>query len=103
MSKTVRCDYDRRRPPALERVIWLLARAGYRLRWWSECRSPSGTGWHVECAVTPTPRSCLEVVALQLVLGSDVAREACNLTRARQVDTKRVRGWWARRWNVLYA
>lgn len=98
----LRCDYDGKRPPPLVRVCWLLARAGYRVQSLSERRSPGGQGWHVEVALTPAPRTCVEVVALQAVLGSDPAREACNVTRARMVDTKQVSRFWARRWNVLY-
>lgn len=98
----LRCDYDGRRPPRLTRACWLLARAGYRVRWWSERRSPGGKGWHVEIETVPAVRSAVEVVALQAVLGSDPAREACNVTRARQVERGEVDRYWSRRWNVLY-
>ena len=102
MIGPLRLDYDGRRPPKLTRAAWLLGRAGYRLDWWSECRSPGGKGWHVEAGLRPRPRTCVELVALQAVLGSDPAREACNVTRARMVDRRAVSPWWARRWNVLY-
>jgi hypothetical protein len=46
--------------------------------------------------------SALELVALQLLFGSDPLREACNLTRARLVDTRRVSAWWRARWNTFY-
>lgn len=98
----LRLDVDRRAPLPLGRMVWLLARAGYRLRWVSQRRSPSGRGWHVEALTRPAIRSCVEVAALQAVLGSDPARESCNVHRARMVDSGRVTGWWASRWNVLY-
>jgi len=99
----VRVDVDAgRKPLTAKQICWRLRRGGYRLRWLSQRRSPSGTGWHLELQVTPAPRSCFEAVALQSVLGSDLAHEACNLNRARMVETGQVRGWWAKRWNVLY-
>lgn len=87
---------------ALGRVAWLLQRAGFVPIVLGQTRSPSGRGWHVELDVAPTPTP-LEVVALQAILGSDRGREACNLHRARMIVGGRVRGWWAERWNVLYA
>lgn len=97
----LRLDIDRRREPvSLGRLCWLLRRAGYRLRWFSETRSPSGTGWHCEAATTPVIASRQELVALQAILGSDVAREACNLQRARTYSN--VSSYWRKRWNVLY-
>lgn len=83
-------------------LAWLCRRAGVTPAWLSQTRSPSGTGWHLEIAVDPPPRTAIEVTALQAILGSDRAREACNLTRARQVDAGDVSAWWAQRFNVLY-
>jgi hypothetical protein len=99
----LRLDVDRGyRPVSVGRLTWLLARAGYRPVYISQRRSPGGQGWHCEVAVTPVPRSAVLVTALQAILGSDRAREACNLQRARRVDGQRVAPWWRARWNVLY-
>lgn len=89
-------------PLSIGRLSTLLARAGYRLRWLSQRRSPGGRGWHIECAVTPRPRTAHETVLLQLLCGSDPGREAYNVSRARLVDTRRVGRYWRSRWNVLY-
>jgi hypothetical protein len=99
--EVIRIDVDHRRPLPLGRLAWLVTRAGYRLRWMTQRRSPSGRGWHCEIQVTPNPTP-LETVALQAILGSDRGREACNLSRARMVTGRRVPAWWASRWNVLY-
>lgn len=100
----LRLDIDAGRPlMTVHHMGWLLRRAGYRLRWLSQTRSPSGKGWHLEAQVSPTPRRAVEVVALQALLGSDPAREACNLQRARLVDAGRVPIFWRKRWNVLYS
>jgi len=99
----LRIDVDRgHRATSIPRLCWLLRRAGYRPRCLSQVRSPSGKGWHVEVEVSPQPRSLAELVALQVILGSDRAREACNLHRARMVEQGKVPAWWAKRWNVLY-
>lgn len=99
----LRLDVDApRRPLSVGRMAWLLRRAGYRLRWLSQRHSPGGKGWHLEVAVSPEPRLAVEVTALQTILGSDVAREACNLQRARLVDQGQVSRFWRQRWNVLY-
>lgn len=77
-----------------------LARAGYRRESYTCRRSPSGTGWHIEIAVTPQPQHPIEVVALQSILGSDPLRESCNLRRAHTFFG--VSKFWRNRWNVLY-
>lgn len=84
-------------------MCWLLRRAGYRVAWMMQTRSPGWKGWHLEIQVKPNPTNPLEVVALQVVCGSDVSREACNINRARMVLAGRVSPWWRERWNVLYA
>lgn len=100
----VRLDVDApRRPLTVGRLTWLLRRAGYRVEWLSQRRSPGGKGWHLEAALHPLPRSAVEVTALQAILGSDVAREACNLQRAKLVDRSQVSSFWRKRWNVLYS
>lgn len=99
----LRLDLDGgRRPLGLARVCWLLRRASLRPVWLSQRRSPGGKGWHVEVQVRPAPRTAMEVTALQAALGSDPAREACNVNRARMVDRGKVSRWWRHRWNVLY-
>ena len=50
----------------------------------------------------PTPFSPLEIVALQLLFGSDPIRECFNFHRARLVEAGQVSRFWARRWNNLY-
>lgn len=101
---TVKIDVDRgRRPVRIGRLCWLLRRAGYRVQWTSYRRSPSGTGWHQEIQTIPDITSAVEVTAVQAICGSDVAREACNLTRARHVDRGTVSPFWKERWNTLYA
>jgi hypothetical protein len=52
--------------------------------------------------VEPEPKTAVEVVALQLLFGSDPNREAYNLNRARLVDSGVVSDYWRERWNVLY-
>jgi hypothetical protein len=46
----------------------------------------------------------VEVVALQLLLGSDPLREAYYIARARAVDAGEVSRFWRqlKRWNVFY-
>ena len=98
----LRLDIDGKRPPSVERITYLLRRACYRPRWISQVRSPGGRGWHLEVAIQPTPRTAVEVTALQAILGSDRAREACNLHRAQMVDAGKVPSYWRKTWNVLY-
>lgn len=94
-------DVDKGMPvPTLGHLCLLLRRAGYRPVWVMQKRSRSGKGWHLVLRVSPLPRSPLEVVALQAILGSDVKREACNLQRARMLP--KMPRWAHRMWNVLY-
>lgn len=102
LSGLIKLDIDRgRRMPSDRKIDRRLARAGYQRVWITRKRSPSGKGWHVVLAVSPQPTDPREVVALQAVLGSDPAREACNLFRAKQIlanpDPVLVDAW-----NVLY-
>ncbi len=85
------------RVPSVGEVAWLLARAGVKAVAMQQRRSPGGKGWHVEIVVEPAPRTCMEVAALQAVLGSDVKREACNVNRARMVDGGKVPRYWQAR------
>lgn len=95
----VKVDWDGRAPS----VRWLvrrLHRAGYTMRAFGTRPSPSGRGWHGWLYLSPVPRSRGEIVALQLLVGSDPKREARNLYRARRMRgiPERMRSWW----NVLY-
>ena len=99
----IRLDYDADQVvPSMGRLAWLAKRAGVRLIALTQRHSPGGKGWHLIVTVLPPPRTCMEVVALQAVFGSDVKREACNINRARMVDSKQVSPYWRQRWNVLY-
>jgi len=102
LGVNVRVDWDQRAAPCLGVIVERLQRACRRLVWLSYRRSPSGRGWHLEARVRPGPRSAVEVVALQLLLGSDPKREAHNLNRARHVDAGDVPPFFRSRWNVLY-
>jgi hypothetical protein len=70
-------------------------------------RSPGGKGWHRVIRVRALdPRArwrAADRVAVQLLFGSDVWREAYTLHRARLVDARQVAPFWRSRWNVLYA
>lgn len=55
---------------------------------------------HLVIRLKPAPRSLLEKIALQLLCGSDRAREANNLRRARLL--RRMPGWARKTANVLY-
>lgn len=96
----VKVDWDKKRMPSIRRMEQLLVRAGYVPRSVEYRRSPSGTGWHVVFTVSPSPRSPYQVVALQLLLGGDVWREAVQLRRARAFG--KAPAWMRDRWNVLY-
>lgn len=100
----VKVDVDRGRPLSIRELVKRLARAHRRPVWLAQRRSPSGRGWHVVIRVCPLPRSACETVALQLLCGSDVYREAYNVQRARRVDGREVPRWWRHpdHWNVLY-
>lgn len=69
-----------------------------------ERRSPGGRGWHRWLVVRPAPRSPLEVVALQLLFGSDPYREAYLINRARRIEDGLVPREWCEpdMWNVFY-
>jgi hypothetical protein len=79
---------------------WRLRRAGFRIVRLIERKSPSGKGTHLVARVAPRPESFEIVVALQLLLGSDPMREACNLRRA--VRVRRMPAWTRKHVNVLY-
>lgn len=69
-------------------------------------RSPGGKGWHSWITVRSLDDARwrpTEIVALQLLFGSDVWREAYTLHRARLVEARQVAPYWRTRWNVFYA
>lgn len=90
--KLSRRELDRRAVCALVRIVAV-----------DDRRSPSGRGWHRRITVEPAPKTAMETVALQLLFGSDVVREAFNIQRARLVDAQQVSPFFAQRWNRFYA
>lgn len=103
MGSLLKLDVDEyTRPLSIGTLCRRLRRAGYAMVWMSQRRSPGGRGWHIVCEVSPQPLIAEEVVALQACLGSDPAREACNLRRARLLRNPQVSAYWRERWNVLY-
>lgn len=93
-------DVDSRRCPRV-RSVWAVCRI-INVRPTSIRFDRTRHGWHVLCrfreSLTPA-----ELVAFQACAGSDLRREALNLMRARAIRTHAITGFWARRWNILYA
>ena len=98
----LRVDVDGQEGLTLAEILTRLTRAGHRVIRMAERRSPSGKGKHLWLWLSPKPKSAVEVVALQLLVGSDPHREAFYLPRARAVDGGKVSKFWKDRWNVLY-
>lgn len=97
----VKVDVDQGDTPLSRGLMdWRLRRAGFRIVRLVKRRSPSGKGWHLVVRVAPRPESFAVVVALQLLLGSDPMREACNLRRA--IVLPRMPAWARKHVNVLY-
>lgn len=96
----VKIDLDSPVEPDIPEMTRLLARAGYTIHDTAMRKSPGGNGWHVVLEVNPRPVSPYEVVALQLLLGSDRNREAMQLNRARAF--RHCEKWMRDMWNVLY-
>jgi hypothetical protein len=97
----LKVDWDADSEPLTRGLMdWRLRRAGFRIVKLVQRPSPSGKGTHVVVRVSPRPASFETVVALQLLLGSDPMREACNLRRARLV--RRMPKWARQHVNVLY-
>jgi hypothetical protein len=98
---TLYCDFDRPTAPRLPLLTRVLSRSGFDTpRWIRYDRTTHG--WHVVIALRHhyTPA---ELVAGQLLLGSDARRERYNLTRiirARQEHL--IDPFWWRRWNLLF-
>jgi hypothetical protein len=102
---TLKLDHDpHARRLSLRELVKRAERANVTLIALGERRSPSGRGWHRWLVVSPAPASACEMVALQLLFGSDPYREAYLINRARAIDAKKVRGYWSQldNFNVLY-
>lgn len=99
----LKLDHDPRCPRlTLLEIVKRLRRANRKLVAMGERRSPSGRGWHRWVLVEPAPRSAVETVALQLLLGSDPYREAYLINRAVRVDGGGVAAYFRQNFNVLY-
>lgn len=98
----IKIDVDSRHCLPLDELVERLRAANRKLVALAQWRSPSGKGWHMVAIVSPSPKSAVETVALQLILGSDARREAYNLNRAIAVDEGKASKFWRDRWNVLY-
>lgn len=100
MEARLRLDIDAgKKRPTVSAICGLCKRAGYAVEAIGERRSPGGRGWHLTIDLSPRPRTMVEVVALQAILGSDPWREAVTLYRSRQAWDKLSR----RMANVLYS
>lgn len=97
----IKVDWDGDPPLDLRGITRLLRRAGYHPVALMQATSPSGNGTHIIVHVVPRPSSPFEVVALALLLGSDMNREAMQLFRARGFDD--APRFMRDMWNVLYA
>ncbi len=102
MTFDVKLDVDHTDPLSTAELSKRAERANVRIKAVRQWRSPSGRGWHFLIDVEPTPTTAMETVALQLLFGSDVYREAYNLNRARVVDSGQASEFWRNYWNVLY-
>lgn len=101
----VKLDHDRHAPRlSLREIVKRAKRANLRLVALGERRSPSGRGWHRWLIVSPAPRTAAQVVALQLLFGSDPYREAYLYNRARRIDAGKVKGYWKQQdhWDYLF-
>lgn len=96
----VKLDIDSRHAPDMWTLTKKADRAGVRIEWLRQSRSPSGRGWHLVLSVLPRPRSAMEVVALQAVMGGDLWREAMQVQRARMFP--KAPRFMRDAWNVLY-
>lgn len=102
----LKLDIDRwRRDPRwkLERLAAIVHLAIVNVK---DERSPGGKGWHRTLTMRPLDEGGrwrpTEIVALQLLFGSDVWREAYTLHRARLVEARQVAPYWRDKWSVFY-
>lgn len=101
----IKLDHDpHARRLSLRELVKRAKRAHRTIVALGERRSPSGRGWHRWLVVSPAPRSPLELVALQLLFGSDPYREAYLVNRARRIEDGLVPREWCDpdMWNVFY-
>lgn len=98
----LKIDVDRSEPLPIVELLRRSLRANVKIENLAQWRSPSGKGWHILIEVRPAPKTAMEIVALQMLFGSDPYREAYNINRARAVDGGAVSPFWRRRWNVFY-
>jgi hypothetical protein len=86
------CDYDTDWRPAYHYILRIAALIQSSPLWIREDKT--ARGWHIVICWNRffTP---LEIVALQLALGSDIQRETYNLARV-------MSGKKSRRWNLLF-
>lgn len=96
----VKIDWDGDTSLTLRDITRRVKRAGYSPIAMSIMTSPSGKGTHAILHVLPRPSSPFEVVALALLLGSDINREAMQLFRA--AGFPHVKKFMRDAWNVLY-
>lgn len=96
----IKVDWDGKPPLTIRDITRLLKRAGYNPVALASMVSPSGKGTHLIIHVSPRPSSPFEVVALAMMLGSDINREAMQLFRARGFTS--VPRFMRDAWNVLY-
>lgn len=97
-------DAHNSRRLSLREIVRRAERANLTVERLWQRRSPGGRGWHRLISVTPAPATAAEVVALQLLFGSDPLREAYCYNRARMVDRRAVPEYWRLQdsWDVLY-
>lgn len=99
-QSAVKVDWDGDAWMDIGEMTRRVMRAGYRLVAVATAPSPSGKGHHCIVHVSPRPSCPFEVVALALILGSDVNREMMQMVRA--VAFRAVPQHMKDAWNVLY-
>lgn len=104
---SVKVDHDARNSPRLwlRELVRRAERANVVIEAVRERRSASGEGWHrIIYTRTRGPVSASQIVALQLLFGSDPLREAYNFNRARVVDAGLNDSYWRSQeaWDILY-
>ena len=97
----IKLDVDGPMPNDLtERIEFVFATLGVRVREMGRVTSPRGNGHHVMVKLSD-PVPALAAVAIQAILGSDWRRETFNLQRALVLAD--APEFWHFRWNVLYS
>lgn len=96
MQTIIKIDWDKKTPPdcgLLAKTVSKLDLAPFYMQ-----LKPSSSHWHV-IIETSQPLTDTQIVAVQLLLGSDPHRELYNLYRVLCKDAPR---YWRERWNVLF-